>query len=212
METNLSQSNSTLSVSNLGCSRYDSMLFSNLNFSVSNGQLIQIEGENGSGKTTLLKTLCGFIEPEEGEVLWQGENIRSVREAYASELNYIGHSNGIKSGLTCIENLKLSTAFTSCLITTEFEQVLKQFGLAGHEDSFSFSLSAGQKRRLALACLSIRKACLWILDEPFASLDEPGKNAMKIIFHKHLQTGGLILMTSHDLIQWDGITPVTIRL
>jgi heme exporter protein A len=212
MEANHSQTGQNLKVSNLSCSRYDSMLFKALNFSVSSGQLVQIEGKNGSGKTTLLKTLCGFIEPDEGEVLWRGEKVNSVRDEYHSAMSYIGHNNGIKSGLTCIENLKLNPAYTSRLFTTDYERVLEQYGLAGYEDSYAYSLSAGQRRRLALASLSIRNTCLWILDEPFTSLDENGKNTLKMIFQEHLLAGGMILMTSHDLIQWQDVTPVTIRL
>ena len=212
MKTNQSNSNFCLSAHNLSCSRYESTLFTDLNFSISSGELLQIEGENGSGKTTLLKTLCGFIETDEGKVLWQGEDITQAREAYQVNLNYIGHNNGIKSGLTCIENLKMSSAYTARLTTTDFETVLQKYGLGGYEDTFAFSLSAGQKRRLALTRLTIHDAQLWILDEPFTSLDERGKNNMKSIFHKHLQSGGMILMTSHDVIQWDGITPNKLKL
>ena len=212
METGKSQSGMSLNVCNLGCSRYDTVLFSDLNFSVSSGQLVQIKGENGSGKTTLLKTLCGFFEPDEGEVLWHGMNIRRVREDYYGELNYIGHHNGIKSGLTCIENLKVSTAYANRLNTNDFETVLDKYGLGGYEDTFAYSLSAGQKRRLSLTSLTIRNARLWVLDEPFTSLDEHGRDNLKIIFHDHLHSGGMILMTSHDVIHWETITPDLIRL
>jgi heme exporter protein A len=90
--------------------------------------------------------------------------------------------------------------------------VLNEFGLKGHEDTFTYSLSAGQKRRLALARLIIRHAKLWILDEPFTSLDERGKRNMEVAFHNHLKSGGMILMTSHERLRWETIVPLTIRL
>jgi heme exporter protein A len=212
MVTDHSSSDYSLSVRELSCWRYESMLFSDLNFSISSGQLLQVDGENGSGKTTLLKILCGFIEADDGQVLWQGEEIRHIREAFQGELNYIGHNNGIKTGLTCVENLKISTAYASRLMSTDFEHVLQQYGLGGFEDTFAYSLSAGQRRRLSLTRLTIRDARLWILDEPFTSLDESGRDNMKVIFYDHLQSGGMILMTSHDVIQWQGVTPHIIRL
>ena len=212
MNTGSSNSIASLAVRGLTCSRYDELLFADLDFTVIKGQLIQIQGGNGSGKTTLLKILCGFIEPEEGEIQWNDINIKSITDEYNSELIYIGHNNGIKSGLTCIENLKVSSALASAIVTRDYEQVLIQYGLGGYEDAFAYSLSAGQRRRLALARLSIIKARLWILDEPFNSLDENGKIKMKKKFSDHLQSGGIIVMTSHDAIQWDEIDPVRLTL
>lgn len=212
MESDYSQSVLSLNVHELNCSRYDATLFSDLNFNVSGGQILQIAGVNGSGKTTLLKVLCGLVLPDEGEVLWCGENIQNIREEYQGGLNYIGHNNGIKLALTCIENLKASTAYASRVISSDFSRILEQFGLEGHENTFAYSLSAGQKRRLSLTRLAVCDSRLWILDEPFTSLDETSREYMKKTFYGHLQSGGMILMTSHDVIQWKDITPIKIQL
>jgi len=193
----------SLGVSGLSCSRNDKVLFNGLQFSVHGGQLLQIEGENGSGKTSLLRTLCGFIQPDQGEVLWQGVNIRHVLDEYLASLHYVGHSNGIKLGLSCRENLSMASRLAVAVRSHDITAVLHNYGLGEHEDTLAQMLSSGQRRRLALARLSICQAQLWILDEPFTSLDEKGKGLMKAIFHQHLQSGGMIVMTSHEDLSWD---------
>lgn len=212
MEMDLTTDSASLVVRDLTCSRYDELLFKDICFELQQGQLLQIEGENGSGKTTLLKTLCGFIEPDGGEISWCGQNIREVPEPYHADLNYLGHSNGIKPGLTCLENLRFSGALAAQILTTDIDALLEKYGLYGYQDTYAYSLSAGQRRRLALARLSLCSTRLWILDEPFTSLDEKGRNNMKDIFYQQLAAGGLIIMTSHDLDLWDRIEPVRLVL
>ena len=212
MENETTKKIPVLAVKELSCSRYDNDLFNGLSFSLSDGELLQIEGENGSGKTTLLRTLCGFIEPDEGEILWQGNKIRDIAADFHGDLNYLGHNNGIKTGLTCIENLKMACALSRNLLTDDLDQVLEDYGLNGYQDIYAYSLSAGQRRRLALARLSLRKTKLWVLDEPFTSLDEKGKGLMMNIFTGHLGTGGMIIMTSHDRIVWENVNPLRIGL
>lgn len=202
----------SLNVTGLYSYRYDKAFFNGLDLFAGPGHLLQIEGENGSGKTTLLKILCGLIEADEGEILWGGSDIYSIMEEYRGDLHYLGHKNGIKAGLSCKENLKALSALGNRINTTDYEEVLEKYGLKGYEDTYAYTLSAGQKRRLSLARLSINQTRLWILDEPFTSLDEQGKNDMKKIFQQHLQTGGIILLTSHDNIQWQDIDISRIRL
>ena len=97
-----------LEISNLACTRGDHLLFSDLNFSLSAGQLLQVQGVNGSGKTSLLRTLCGFMMPTTGEILWRGRNIRELGEDYFAEMIYLGHLNAIKDELNALENLRIS--------------------------------------------------------------------------------------------------------
>ena len=202
----------SLGVNNLTCSRNEQVLFSGISFSVQAGQLLMIEGANGSGKTSLLKTLCGFIQPDEGEVLWRGDDIRGCMDEYLIEMNYIGHNNGIKHGLTCAENLKIASVLAATVEAEDPGTLLKQYGLGDYINTPAQMLSSGQRRRLALARLAVSRARIWILDEPFTSLDEKGKNFIKAQMLRHLGNGGIIVLTSHEPVHLDKAAPVTIRL
>jgi heme exporter protein A len=99
-----------LIAANLQCIRDDRVLFTNLNFTLTAGQLLQVEGRNGSGKTSLLRILCGLTLPTEGIVTWQQQDIQTSRSAYYANLLYIGHTPGIKVELTPLENLAIAQA------------------------------------------------------------------------------------------------------
>lgn len=206
------QSRLTLEVKGLACSRNEERLFGDLSFVVHAGELLQIEGVNGSGKTTLLKALCGFIDPDAGKILWQDTNIKTVMDEYLAGMVYVGHTNGIKLGLTCHENLEVASALAGAVRTTDLGDVLEQFGLGPYADTPAQALSAGQRRRLALTRLAVYQSQIWILDEPFTSLDEKGKEFMKAVFAQHLDASGIIIMTSHEDIRWDGVNIKKIHL
>ena len=202
----------SLGVRGLTCARNDRLLFQDLEFTAAAGQIVQIEGANGSGKTTLLKALCGFIQPESGAVLWRGTDIRSAMDDYLAELCYIGHHNGIKPGLTCLENMRFAAALAAAAGTVDYADILARYGLGDYEDTPAQLLSSGQRRRLALARLSVGRARIWILDEPYTSLDEAGKVYMKTVFRQHVASGGVIIMTSHEERAWEDMNVAIIRL
>lgn len=202
----------SLKTRNLSCSRNDVVLISGLEFSISEGQLLLVEGPNGSGKTTLLKTICGLIEPDEGEIMWRDHHISSMMEEYLAELNYVGHHNGIKLALTVVENLKTAMALASVNCTDKLDPVLDLFGLDAYKETSAQLLSSGLRRRLALARLATCAARLWVLDEPFTSLDTEGRYVIKGLFQDHMNSGGIIVMTSHDDIDMDGTSIVRIHL
>ena len=152
------------------------------------------------------------MQPDEGRVLWRGGDIHRVLDDYHAGMNYIGHLNGVKSGLTCLENLHVAAALAGGGVAADPAEVLGKYGLKGHEDTYAHLLSSGQRRRLALARLAIRRAGVWILDEPFTSLDDKGRRFMAGEFRGHLDAGGVIVMTSHDEINWQGIEPVRVGL
>ncbi|MBK8816358.1 MAG: cytochrome c biogenesis heme-transporting ATPase CcmA [Methylococcaceae bacterium] len=198
-----------LETQSLSCIRDDRVLFENLGFSVDPGQVLLLEGENGTGKTSLLRILCGFREPDTGTVMWCGEAIEQSR--YFTDMAYVGHMDGIKKELTVLENLKLSLALGQ-LGKLTLAQALNKVKLSGYDDTLVQALSAGQKRRLSLARLLITHNVLWILDEPFTSLDKQGIQLIESIMVEHCAQGGMIVMTSHHEVNLHGVEIKRIRL
>ncbi|MGZ8144810.1 MAG: cytochrome c biogenesis heme-transporting ATPase CcmA [Methylosarcina sp.] len=178
----------------LSCSRDDRLLFEGLNFELTPGRVLLLEGRNGSGKTSLLRILCGFREADAGQVLWCGDSIKDGQ--YYADMAYVGHLDGIKKELTVLENLTVSLALGRPGLYT-IEQALVKVRLSGYDDALVQSLSAGQKRRLSLARLLITRNHLWILDEPFTSLDKEGIALIETLMTEHCMNGGMIVLTSH---------------
>src|SRR6266566_7212855 len=162
-----------LEVLKLGCIRGDRRLFSDLSFSAGAGELIELRGPNGSGKTSLLRILCGLSSPAAGQVRWNGKNIRSLGEEYFRDVAYLAHQNAVKDELSAIENLRISSALSGhALKRDRAQQILGRIGLSSQQNLPARSLSAGQRRRLALARLLTSNAKFWILDEVLTSLDD----------------------------------------
>ncbi len=187
------QSTHSLEGSGLSCIRDDRVLFEYLAFELVSGQVLLLEGKNGSGKTSLLRILCGFREPDSGEILWCGDAIDS---RFYAEMAYVGHLDGIKKELTVLENLRMSLALGSAG-RYSIDGALSKVHLAGYDDVLVQALSAGQKRRLSLARLLITENVLWILDEPFTSLDKYGIALIETLMAEHCANGGMIVLTSH---------------
>jgi heme exporter protein A len=188
-----------LKVDNLCCVRGDRCLFRALDFSLDSGELLYVHGHNGSGKTTLLRTLCGLMLPEDGEVRWNGENIRGLREEYSKDVLYLGHKNGIKGDLTGLENLRISSILDGFpLDGSAAWKALENIGLDGHEDLPTKVLSQGQQRRVALARLLVNQARLWVMDEPFTALDKGAVALLQSVVGRHLDQGGLVVLTTHQ--------------
>ena len=195
----------------LGCVRDRRVLFEDLSFKLESGAIIQIEGANGAGKTTLLRVLCGLSLPQQGRVLWNGEDILDNRIDYHRRLLYLGHSPGIKDELTALENLSFYSALHGGSRDGErLYQALDQVGLYGFEDSPARSLSAGQKRRVALARLWLTEADVWILDEPLTAIDRSGIAGLESRLAEHASAGGSVMLTSHQPLAID--RPVVQRL
>ncbi|MFM5521705.1 cytochrome c biogenesis heme-transporting ATPase CcmA [Aeromonas jandaei] len=189
-----------LQVNNLSCVREDRTLFEQLSFTVSPGDLVQIEGPNGVGKTSLLRLLTGLSQPFSGEVLWNGENIRACRDEYHASLLYLGHQPGVKAALTPFENLTFyQRLHHSAQTESDLWQILARVGLAGFEDNPTGQLSAGQQRRVALARLWLcNQPSLWILDEPFTAIDKQGVKVLEQLFLAHADRGGMVILTTHQ--------------
>lgn len=185
-----------LQIRNLACIRDDRVLFEHLSLSLDDGQMLLVEGRNGSGKTSLLRILTGLKLADEGDILWDGESIATLTADYYEQVNYVGHHDGVKRELTCLENLRLVQAMGKPA-DLDLDDALEQVNLYRYGDTPVSNLSAGQKRRLALARLLVAESKLWILDEPFTSLDKKSMAAFETMFEQHLQQQGMIVMTSH---------------
>ena len=185
---------------NVACIRGERTLFSGLGFAAAEGTLLRVTGANGSGKTSLLRIVCGLMLPAEGEIRWEGRDIRSQREEYGSALAYVGHLNAVKDDLTALENLRIGAALAGRAIGAG--AALAALGALGIEhcaDLPARVLSQGQRRRVALAGLVVSTAApLWVLDEPFAALDAAAVAYVEALVSAQLERGGMVVLTSHQ--------------
>ena len=182
--------------------RGDRRLFSGLDFSLSPGTFVQLTGPNGSGKTSLLRILCGLLAPAEGEVRWQGANIRSLREDYFAAVTYLGHRPGVKDELSALENLRIANALHGVEISQQDAiAALQRMGLGGRESLPARFLSEGQRRRVALARLLVCNTRLWLLDEVMTSLDKGAIRLVRSLIEEHLNRGGIAMVATHQELE-----------
>ena len=189
-----------LHLKSISCTRGYRDLFTNLDVELCPGQVLRIEGKNGTGKTSLLRIMAGLAQPLEGEVLWQARDIHHAESDYFQNLLFLGHRAAIKLELTPLENLCMAKSLQGSKSENGIEEALYQVGLYGFEDVPCAQLSAGQKRRVALAQLFLTQAQLWILDEPYTSLDVAAVSMFEDLFSQHINRGGMLVITSHQPI------------
>ncbi|MBS1269557.1 MAG: Cytochrome c biogenesis ATP-binding export protein CcmA [Gammaproteobacteria bacterium] len=185
-----------LQVDNLSCVRGDRLLFKDVNFKLHRGELVHVAGPNGSGKTTLLRIVCNLTWPESGQALWRGEPINRS-ERFQRESAYIGHQDGLKSELSTLENLRFHSRVLNADVR-RLPTIVQQLELNRCQYLLAGKLSAGQRRRAALARLLLAERVLWILDEPFTALDRNGRQVVENLLEQHLENRGLVLLTSHQ--------------
>ncbi len=178
-----------LQVESLYCERQRRILFEDLSFDVSPGEIVQVKGSNGCGKTTLLKILTGLFEDYRGEVRWS-------LDAWPL---FISHKPGVKDQLTARENLGWLAALHQMTVRSDdVEQALEAVGLAGYEDVACESMSEGQRKRVNLARLFFIDSPAWILDEPLSAIDVDGVVLLQDRISRYLADGGLVILTSHQ--------------
>ena len=182
--------------------RGDRCLFQNLDFALTSGELLLVEGKNGCGKTSLLRAIAGLLEFESGQVAWNGQPIMSDHQAFRSDLVWLSHRVGFKGDLTLVENLSFETGLRAT--SGELLQpALDRLGLTPLTGLPFRSLSAGQQRRVALARMLMARAPLWMMDEPFTNLDTGGQQLVRELIGEHLARNGLCVVASHQDIQLD---------
>lgn len=169
--------------------RYFQPVFQPVDFSLRAGELLVITGDNGSGKTTLIRLLAGIITPSSG----------SIRNA-AGQQAYLGHALAIKEDLSALENLRFVWQFHGqggSKAGQVVEQALQRAGLSRVAHQPARTLSAGQRKRCALARLLISEAPLWLLDEPYTNLDQGGVELVDQLLLQHLSQGGAAVLATH---------------
>lgn len=189
----------------ISCVRGSRNLFRQLSFRVDAGAALRISGPNGAGKTSLLRIVCGLSPAEEGRIAWRGQTLVEYGDDYPKQLVYVGHSNALKGHLSAKENIRLGLAIQGIEIgDDEAGAALDAEGLVAAADMPVQWLSAGQKRRVALTRLSFSaERELWILDEPFNSLDEAAVERLSARLAQHLGSGGVVVYTTHQDVALD---------
>ena len=175
--------------------RNDDRIFSEISFDLSEGQHLLISGANGTGKTSLLRVICGLTIPTGGTILWNQLATNNIDCRYYEHLAYLGHKNALIPELTARENLEYTFEGNRSMNRTS--SVLEAFDLNNYLDQYAEKLSNGQMRKVALTRILLSDKTLWILDEPLANIDPPGKQFLLTEMQAHLERGGMLITTSN---------------
>ncbi|MFM9848978.1 MAG: heme ABC exporter ATP-binding protein CcmA [Hyphomicrobiaceae bacterium] len=190
-----------LAADELAVIRGERIVFSDVSFSVSEGEALILTGPNGSGKTTLIRTIAGLIKPSAGELRLDAGDAECT---IGQHCHYVGHRGAVKSSMTVLENLAFWRSF---LAKDSIDRLrgrdgaaLDAFGLLELSPIPAGYLSDGQKRRLGLARLLLTRRRIWLLDEPYASLDAASQGILDAVIDRHLRTGGIAVIATHQPI------------
>jgi heme exporter protein A len=190
-----------LSVEKIHVWRGERHVLQGVSFELGPRQLLQISGPNGSGKTTLLRVVCGLARAEQGEVRWRNQPIAKLRADYLSTLAYASHEPALKGDLTALENLRFAVGLRRAVAARELRDGLERTQVAECADLPARVLSAGQRRRVAMARVLLSNAPLWVLDEPFANLDGAGAGMLTELLQSHVRAGGSALVVAHHRLE-----------
>jgi heme exporter protein A len=194
---------------NLCFERDEIKVIDRVNLELNSGDLLQVEGCNGSGKTTLLRLLTTAIKPTSGRIFYQGKKLSDCRYEYCSNIIFIGHQIALKERLTPVENLNWLSPIG--LSQDSINRALDLVGLRDFETAPSWSLSAGQKRRVALARLIVSNAKIWFLDEPFTAIDTQGIGLMKQLIDDHVSKGGAVVFSTHQSVDMKNVRRYSLK-
>ncbi len=210
MSNTPAMNSSALHLQNLACMRGGKTLFADLSVALEPGHLLRITGSNGAGKSSLLRMLCGLLTPSMGSIQWGGNPIHSDRDFFHTQLIYLGHTPALKGDLSAEENIIAAGSLTGDAITSSMARsALVDSGLGHLASRLARTFSQGQKQRVALARLQLAQdKPLWLLDEPFNALDQDANEALQALIQGHLSGGGMVALSSHQLVALDRIDRV----
>jgi heme exporter protein A len=185
-----------LEAENLACRRGERLVFAGVSFTLPRGGALLLHGPNGSGKSSLLRLLAGLTPAEAGRLLWDGAPVRDDGAAHRARLRFVGHHDAVKPALTVRENLAFWAGLQGADASAS-DAALTRLGLDRLADWPARFLSAGQRRRLALARLLLAPAPLWLLDEPTTGLDRDSVARVEAAIAAHRRSGGLVIASTH---------------
>jgi len=202
-----------LTADNLHLWRGEQHVLQGVQFGVAAGQCLQVMGANGAGKTTLLRALCGLVPLEQGSVSWCGRDIRDDPEQYHRELCWLGHEHGLKADLTAAENLRYAVTLRRRVSAMEVGDALARVGVPDIAGQRVRQLSAGQRRRVALARMTLMGGALWIMDEPASNLDMHGQELVSQLLQSFLDGGGIAVVATHQALDLPSaqLQPLTLQ-
>ena len=191
---------------NIGCVRGGRLVLEEVNFTSEEYVPLMVKGPNGAGKSTLLRLVAGLVEYQEGDLTWIGDDGQPIGEDTdpSSLFHYVGHLDVVKPAFTVSENLQFWADLYG--VPGDVDVALERMDLNYLRDVPGAYLSAGQKRRAALARLLIGKRPLWIMDEPSVSLDVEGVAMVVGLMKEHCAGGGMLMVTTHVEIGLDEVT------
>ena len=187
-----------LLINNLSFSRNKTKIFENLNLSLNNKGMMQIKGKNGSGKTTFLKVILNILEPESGEIIWKGKNIKKNIFDFYNQTTFIMDNNTSTRELSVQDNINFWKGLSSSKLNNdEIFKLLKKLDIERYYKTRVMLLSSGERKKLELLRLILEQKKLWVLDEPFNHLDDLSIEILNQTFLDHINSDGMILFASH---------------
>lgn len=194
----------------LVCRRGEREVLAGLSFRLAAGEALLLTGRNGAGKSSLLRLMAGLLPPAGGVLSWNETSVTADPAAHRARVAFVGDRDAVKPGLSVAGNLATWASLLGADIVKAVPNALGTFGLAALADLPARYLSAGQRRRLALARLLLAPRALWLLDEPHAGLDAASTRTLEESIRAHRSRGGMAVVASHGGLDLAGARPLAL--